>query len=97
MLITTIKDTRLEGSINSMVDLVAREDRQFIVERDGKPVAWVVPEKIMRVIEYIVKHNSLLADELVIEAEGQVGQAIRESRAAMKKGQKIPIGDAFSQ
>lgn len=95
MLITTIKDSRLEGSINLMVDLVARENRQFVVERSGKPIAWVIPEKIMRVIEYIVKNNPLLADELVIEADGMVSRSIQESRAAMKKGQKIPIEDAF--
>jgi hypothetical protein len=97
MQIKIIKDTRLEGSINLMVDLVAEENKQFVVERKGKPVAWLIPKKMMQIIERIIEENPLLADELVMEVDGNISNRIQASRVEAKQGQTIPLDVAFAE
>lgn len=84
MLIGTIKDSRFSGRI----DLVVLKNGQLIVAGGAKPSVRDIPEKLMRVVAYIVKQNAHRTDKLVIEIDGELSRSILESRVALKRRQE---------
>lgn len=87
MLIGTIKSSRYSGEIER-VDLVSFANSPFIVEHIEKSGARDIPEKIICIIDYIVKQNPRLANELMIEVDSKDSRFILKSKVALRRRQK---------
>lgn len=87
----SVSTQELENRIGEIVDSVHLQGDRYIIERDGKPVAAVVPVEVMEIdeqertrffdlIEKIHERNKVIPEKEIEDAINQVIAEVREEK-----------------
>lgn len=87
-------------NFSKLLELAFYKNRRIQIERNRKPMAWLVGEPFMQaveeMIEHIIEHQPALADTLAITLDDDIRATIDRSREEWRKGQKIPLEEIVS-
>lgn len=96
---TTVSTYEARQNLARLVELAFYKGEKIQIERNKKPMAWLVGVPLMNAIDRVIAHLSredpAWADTLAILADEEIMQAIREGGEEVKQGKTIPIKRAL--
>jgi hypothetical protein len=71
------------------------QNERIQIERNKKPMAWIVGEPFMRAVYSLMRGNPGLAETLEIMMDDELMEAIEQGTREVAQGKTIPIEEAL--
>jgi hypothetical protein len=92
---TTVSAHEARQKFAELIELAFYKNAQIRIERNKKPMAWIVGEPFMKVIDsvidHIIEHEPAIADTLAIMLDDNIRAVIEQGTREIKEGKLIPI------
>jgi PHD/YefM family antitoxin component YafN of YafNO toxin-antitoxin module len=98
-MITSVSTHQARREFSQLLEQVHYTDQSVEIRRNKRPMAWLVGtdfiERYNKLIEYISEHKPGLAETLAVMLDDDLMRTLREGRAAVAKGETLPIESIF--
>ncbi len=95
MTTTTVSAYEVRRNLSELMELAYYKNAQIKIERNSKPMARLVGEPFMAVIEKLLADDPALAETISIMLAGDMMAAIETGTKEVKAGKTIPIEKAL--
>ncbi len=96
---TTLSSHEARARFSQLIELAFYKGEKIRVERNKKPMAWIVGDPLMNsindLIDHIIAYEPALADTLAILIDKNMMQALKIGTKEVKLGKTIPIEKAL--
>lgn len=95
---TSVIDTpliELRQNLSAFIEQAHYTDTQIRLTRHSKPLARLVSEKFMRNLEKLFTQNPEFLETLEVMMDQDVMNTIDDSRAALSRGEVLPLADVL--
>jgi hypothetical protein len=98
---TTVSAHEARQKFAELLELAFYKNAQIRIERNKKPMAWIVGEPFMKVldsvIDHLIEHEPAIADTLAIMIDDEIRTVIEQGIQEIKAGKLIPIESILNE
>jgi antitoxin (DNA-binding transcriptional repressor) of toxin-antitoxin stability system len=98
---TTVSAHEARQKFAELIELAFYKNAQIRIERNKKPMARIVGEPFMKVldsvIDHIIEHEPAIADTLAIMIDDEIRTVIEQGIQEIKAGKLIPIESILNE